>query len=237
MKRASRPIHISADYERYLWKTGEVFKTDIYLLNDTQNPLKGFTYIAKLINCEGKVLAEKSGTAESGANSSIKISEIQYKIPESMKGTTFFVSVELKDKSNEKISDAVYPIAVSKTDNMENYNNIFSNINSMPKISLKIESLNSELAVDNTGIRSCKFRISNPTEFPAFFIRTRMVEESDSLRSIYNDNYISLLPGEIKTISVNLECKNLKMLPQMIHFELSGLNCVMRKIEVKSAAK
>ena len=64
MKRASRPIHISADYERYLWSAGETFKTDIYLLNDTQNPLNRLTFHAKLIRCDGEILSEKSGSAE-----------------------------------------------------------------------------------------------------------------------------------------------------------------------------
>ncbi len=35
MKRASRPIHVGADFERYIWKAGEEFSADIYLLNDT----------------------------------------------------------------------------------------------------------------------------------------------------------------------------------------------------------
>jgi len=237
MKRASRPFHISADYERYLWKTGEVFKTDIYLLNDTENPLKGNTYVAKLINCEGKVLAEKSGIAEISANSSIKISSIEYKIPETMIGTTFFVSVELKNESTIKISDAIYPIAVSKTENLEEYKNIFSDLNSMPKLELNIQHLYSTETVDKERIDSCIIRISNPTNITAFFIRLRMVEESDMLRTIYSDNYISLLPGENKAIHIKLECKSLKSLPKMIHFEVSGLNCVAQKIEIRAAIK
>jgi hypothetical protein len=237
MKRASRPIHISADYERYLWKTGEVFKTDIYLLNDTQNPVKGNTFIAKLLNCEGKILAEKSGNAETDANSSTKISGIEYKIPESLKGTTFFVSVELKNESAEKISDAIYPIAVSKSENLEDYNNIFSDINKMPKLTMNIKHMYSTETVDKARIDSCIIRISNPNDIPAFFVRIRMIEESDMLRTIYSDNYISLLPGENKTIPIKIECKSFMSLPKLIHFEVSGLNCVAQKIEIKAANK
>jgi hypothetical protein len=199
--------------------------------------LKGYTYISKLINCEGKVLAEKSGIAESGSNSSVKIGEIEYKIPESMKGNTFFVSVELKDKLNEKISDALYPIAVSRTDNTEDYNNIFSNINSMPKLTLDIKHVYSTLTVDKAGIDSCFLKVTNPYEIPAFFIRVRMIEESDMLRTTYSDNYISLLPGENKSIAVKVECNTQKSLPKMIHFEVSGLNCSPQKIEIKADIK
>lgn len=237
MKRASRPIHISADYERYLWNAGETFKTDIYLLNDTQNPLKGFTFIAKQINCEGKILAEKTGSAATGTNSSTKISGIEFKIPESIKGKTFFVSVELRDKSGEKISDAIYPIAVSETGNTEDFNNIFSEINKMSEVSLKVEPVNSELIIGKNGIGNGSLRISNTAGNLAFIIRIKMVEESDMLRTLYNDNYISLLPSETKTISVNVESKDLKSLPQKIHFEISGWNCPAQTIEFKVTEK
>lgn len=236
LKRASRPVHISADYEKYLWNPGDTFKTDVYLLNDKQISLKGFRYISKLINCKGKILAEKSGLAATEANSSKKIGEIEYRIPESMKGKTFFVSVELMDKSGEKISDALYPIAVSVTENLEEFSNIFSELNEMPESSLKVNQVNSELGVEN-GIGNSKLRISNTSENLALFIRTNMVEESEILRTSYDDNYISLQPGETKTISVNVEFKDPNSIPQKIHFEVSGLNCEIQKIEMKVIQK
>ncbi len=237
MKRASRPIHISADYENYLWKCGDTLKTDIYFLNDTQNPLKGYTFIARLIDCEGKIIAEKSGPAATGANSSSKIGEIEYVIPETMKGKSLFVSVELKNTSGEKVSDAIYPMAISETGNKEDFNNIFSEINQMPKLSLKVEPVHSAVFIENNRIGNGTLRVTNTTEIPAFFIRTRMVEESDSLRTLYTDNYVSLLPGETKTISVHVESKYLKRLPEKVHFEVSGLNCSTQKIELKVTEK
>jgi beta-mannosidase len=231
MKRAARPVHISADYERYLWKAGETFKSDIYILNDTQSHVKGFTFNAKLIDCEGKTLAEKSGPAETASNSSIKISGLEFNIPESFKGKTFFISVELESGSGQKISDALYPIAVGKTDNTEDYNNIFSDINKMPLITLKAEHFDNAIKNENTG--SLKIRITNPSGIPALFIRTRMIEESDMFRTWYDDNYISLLPGETKIISVNVESKDINKFPQAVHFEVSGLNCSAQKNEIK----
>ncbi|MFZ1978906.1 MAG: glycoside hydrolase family 2 TIM barrel-domain containing protein [Bacteroidota bacterium] len=231
LKRASRPIHISADYERYLWLTGETFKADIYLLNDTQSPLKDLTYLAKLISCEGRILAEKTGLVATGANCSAKISGIEYLIPDSLKGKTFFVSVELKDASGEKISDALYPIAVSGTGRID-YQNIFAELNKTPRVSLKAEPSNPVIVVGKNGTGTNTLRISNTANRPAFFIRIRMAEESDELRTLYDDNYISLMPGEIKIISVKLNSKDLDHLPQSIHFEVSGFNCAVQKINM-----
>ncbi len=237
LKRASRPVHISADYERYLWNTGETFKTDIHLLNDTQNPLKGLAYTAKLIGCEGEVFVEKSGSAETGADSSAKIGGIEFKIPDSLKGRTFFVSVDLKDKTGEKISDALYPIAVSETGNLEDYWNIFSEINNTPKVSLKIEPVDSGLVIGEDGIASGKVRISNTSGQVVFFIRARMLEESDTLRTTYSDNYISLLPGEAKVVNIEIESRNRARFPQRIHFEVSGISCLTQSLEMKVGEK
>jgi len=232
MKRASRPVHISADYERYLWNTGETLKAGIYLLNDTQNPVKGCSFIAKILNCEGQILAETSGPAATGINSSSKIGGIEYKIPETLKGRTLFVSVELMGESGEKLSDAFYPVAVSENGNLEDYRGIFSEISKMPGLSLKAEPANSEFTVESTGIDNGNIRISNPTKYPAFFIRTRMIEESDKVRVSFDDNYISLLPGETKTVSIKIESRDQKLLPKRFHFEVSGINCSTQKIEM-----
>jgi hypothetical protein len=89
-----------------LWDAGETFKTDVYLLNDTQNPLIGLTYHTRLVRCDGEILAEKSGSAETAVNISTKIGEVELKIPDSLKGSTFFVSAELLGTSG-KISDAL----------------------------------------------------------------------------------------------------------------------------------
>ena len=237
LKRASRPIHISADYERYVWKAGETFKTDIYLLNDTQSSLKGLTYLAKLINCEGNVLTEKTGKAATGANSSAKISGIEYMIPESMKGKTFFVSVVLRDTSGDRISDSFYPIAVSGTGSLEDYCNIFAEINKTPKSPLKVEPLNPEIIIEKDGIGNARLHISDTAQSPAFFIRVRIVEESGTLKTFYDDNYISLMPGETKIISVQFRSKDLKNMPQNMHLEVSGINCSTLELNMQVIKK
>ncbi len=230
LKRASRPIHISADYERYLWNAGETFKADIYLLNDMENPLKGLTYTAKLIGCEGSVLAEKVGSAAAGANSSVKISAIDYIVPDSMKGKTFFISVELKDAAGGKISDALYPIAVSGTGSLEDYNNIFAELMQTQKVPLHVEAPAPELRIGKNGTGKMNLRISNTANRPAFFVRISSAEESEKLKTLYSDNYISLMPGETKIISVEFITHDGKELPQQVHFDITGLNCSAQKI-------
>lgn len=145
--------------------------------------------------------------------------------------------MDLKDKTGEKISDALYPIAVSETGNLEDYWNIFSEINNTPKVSLKIEPVDSGLVIGEDGIASGKVRISNTSGQVVFFIRARMLEESDTLRTTYSDNYISLLPGEAKVVNIEIESRNRARFPQRIHFEVSGISCLTQSLEMKVGEK
>jgi hypothetical protein len=64
-----------------------------------------------------------------------------------------------------------------------------------------------------------------------------MIEESESLRTSYNDNYISLLPGETKSVIITFENKEPKTVPVKVHFEVSGWNCPAQSIELKVIGK
>ena len=232
LKRASRPVHISADYERYLWKAGETFAADVHLLNDAESSVKGSTYSVKLFDTQGKMLTQTAGVAETEANRSAKVGRIEYAIPAEMAGKTFFVVVELIGKDEVKVSDAVYPIAVSKTDNLENYNAIFADMNAMAPVEVKTHLASPDVKFGSGGEATCALRLSNPSDKLAFFIRVRLAEESETLRTDYSDNYISLLPGETKTVNVTIENKNQKATPEKMHFEVSGWKSPAQTIEV-----
>ena len=234
-KRASRPLHISADYERYAWKAGETFAADINLLNDTEDPVKECTYEAKLITVRGKTLAEKSGPARTGANSSSKIGRIEFGIPGEMAGKTIFVSVSLKAADGSAVSDALYPIAVTGAGNAEGYADIFAGMGSMPPAVVGVTPARPEITMEKSARGSCDLTLSNPSDKLAFFIRVRLLEESETLRTGYSDNYVSLLPGESKGVSVTLQSTKPESLPSRLRFEISGWNTPVQTVDVNVA--
>jgi beta-mannosidase len=220
-KRSSRPVHISADYEKYLWIAGETFRADVNLLNDTESPVRDCVFSVRLFDVQGGILAGKSGPAQTEANRSAQIGRIEYAIPPSMAGRIFFVSVELKRNDGIKISDSVYPIAVSGTGNSEAFRNAFDEMNRMPKADLSV-SLPLEQAM-NGGV--VPIRISNPSKAIAFFVRVRLREESETLLAWYSDNYITLLPGETKTVDLRMETIKSGADLKKVTLEVSGWNC------------
>ncbi len=224
LKRAARPVHISADYARYLWKAGEEFAADLYLLNDAETPVAGATFTAKLLDRRGATLAELSGPAEAGANRSAKVGAIRYLIPPAMAGKSFFVSVELSANPGGRISEALYPIAVSRTGNLEDFANIFADLRGMPPVTLTLASA--------AAGASRQIEVANSTANLAYFVRLRLAEESATVKPRFSDNYLSLLPGARATVTVDVALEPGTPSPAKLHVEVSGWNCAPQTIEI-----
>jgi beta-mannosidase len=219
-KRASRPVHVSADYEKYLWNAGETFGASVNLLNDSESPVKDCVYSVSLLDIQGGILAEKSGPAQTEANRSARVGHVEYTIPASMAGRTFFVSVELRRNDGSKISDSIYPIAVSGTGNPEKYQGAFDEMNRMPKAELTVTLPADRSADDGT----LAIRMANPSKTISFFTRLRLLEESETMQAMYSDNYITLLPGETKTVDIRLEPLKSGAELKKATLEISGWN-------------
>ncbi|HXX64871.1 MAG TPA: glycoside hydrolase family 2 protein [Bacteroidota bacterium] len=230
-KRASRPVHISADYERYLWKTGETFSADVHLLNDTALPVEHCTFHAKLLDVAGGVLVSKAGAARVDANQSATVGRIEYPISQGMAGKTMFVSVELIGEDSSMVSSALYPIAVSKSGNLAEYSGIFEQMKDLPPVDLAVDVPEKPAREDAHGRFTTSVRLTNPSNRLAFFVRLRLKEESDSLRAYFSDNYVSLLPRETTTVSLSSEDGRSGAVPAAIHFEITGWNCSGRTVE------
>jgi beta-mannosidase len=224
-KRASRPMHISVDFDKYLWKTGETFKADVHLLNDTDDPVKGSTYSIKLLNVHGKALAVRSGAAETPANRSAKIGSVELPIPMALAGKTIFVTVELFGRDGVKTSEALYPVAVSRTGDPDDYRNIFTDMNAMPPVGLKAKPKGSGIRLKADGTGSCSIVLENPTDKIAFFVRLRLEGEAETLTTTYDDNFFSILPGESKTVNIKIRNRDAKTAAAAMKLKISGWNC------------
>ncbi|MEJ2615150.1 MAG: EamA family transporter, partial [Ignavibacteriaceae bacterium] len=181
-------------------------------------------YIARILDIKGNTLVEKSGKAEAKTNQSIEIGKIEYKIPDDMKGRTVFVSVVLRDNNNREISYALYPIAVSKTGNPEDYFDIFEELNRMPQVPLKVSFKEPNIKFNSDGKGITTLNILNPSDKLAFFVGIKMVEESETLKSDYSDNYVAILPGESRDIIITITNEDQKTLPRQVSFEVAGWN-------------
>ena len=75
--------------------------------------------------------------------------------------------------------------------------------------------------------------ISNPAKTLAFMVRLRLVkgDEEDVVPAFFDDNFISLMPGESRTIGVRYRTADLGRTPG--HFEVSGWNVQAQNVPLR----
>ena len=115
----------------------------------------------------------------------------------------FLLRLSLFDDEGEMVSENTYwktTLGSSKDD--------YKKLNDIPQADVLSEF--SILEADGSTIRATA-TLKNNSSTPAFAIRLRLVDDKNQriLPVIMDDNYITLLPGESKTIAMEFENKNI----------------------------
>jgi mannosylglycoprotein endo-beta-mannosidase len=131
-----------------------------------------------------------------------------------------FVDLELLDKDQQIISQNIYWIPDAK--------GMYSGLQNMPA---------SQLATiaKQASRGKIKVDLANPANAPvAFFNRLSLINAQTGQRllpAFYSDNYISVLPGEHKTIFIDYDASQYAEMPML---SISGWNLAEQKLEIKS---
>jgi hypothetical protein len=186
-KKASEPIHIQ-------WNPVYDYKKQdfIEVVNYHAWDRTGLTAKAQLINQDGSVQWEKEVVISAPEDSTVKAFNLEY--PETL-SDTYFIKLTLTE-NGEVISDNFY--VRGKEDG--NY----QSLHQMPKVTLSTTS---------TVVRSGEewlltTTLKNDTPTPALMVRLQVTGDKTSARILpvfFSDNYIALMPGEEKTITMRLQ--------------------------------
>ena len=112
------------------------------------------------------------------------------------------MKVELRDSTGQLISDNFYWRAAP------DHPDDFAALNTLPKVTL-------DMAVsraDQDGKCLLNVKLSNPTQSVALMAHVQLRRRGSGQRVLpvyYSDNYLSLLPGESRTISIEAAAKDL----------------------------
>ena len=84
----------------------------------------------------------------------------------------------------------------------------------------------------DAGFLYQQLAISNPAKTLAFMVRLRLVkgDGEDVVPALFDDNFISLMPGESRTVGVRYRASDLDRTPA--HFEVSGWNVQAENVAV-----
>lgn len=196
-KNACRPLTMIYDYKDH----------NIYLSNDFYKAFDNLVAEIRVLNTTGKEVFTKQLETAIGENESVRI----FDMPELANLTeTYFLDLRLKDGEGKMIGINFYWLStqpdVLDFENSEWFitpNKSYADltgIDHLKEIEIKVD----HEFIDMGDTIQVKSILENKTDQLAFFIKLSLTGESSGLPLLpvfWEDNYISLLPGETREVS------------------------------------
>ncbi len=198
-KKASEPIHVQ-------WNP--VFD-DVEVVNYSAGNKTGLKVKVQIFNMDGSVQWEKDATVNSNEDSTEQPFRIEF--TESLSAVHF---IKLTLTESEKVISENFYVRGLEDGNYQALNNL-------PKVKLE-SNTTIEKSSDSWELAST---LKNTTDTPVLMVRLNVVGAKSGERILpvfYSDNYVSLMPGEEKVITMNL--KNEDTQGEQPTVKISGFN-------------
>lgn len=176
VKKACEPLHVQLDLSNY----------DVAVVNTTTEPHSDLSVSAKVYSLENKLLLQHEEKKDSAADATVQAFKLD--LAPLFSNGVVLVKLELHDSGGRLLSDNLYWLAANSAE--------YRQLDELPAATLSISQGSSLNAI----------RIENTSNVPALEIKLTLLDPSTGLRVLpvyYSDNYISLLPGETKEITVD----------------------------------
>jgi hypothetical protein len=167
------------------------------VVNHSLEPRSGLKVRARLLDPAMRVLFDKQENAEVAANSYRDIFELP-KLP--YLPPVYFVRLDLSDAAGNRVSDNLYWLPAQKGGSMQA-------LHSLPLLKVqatcKIEARGAE--------KVARVKVTNPTGQIAFFVQLVLTQGrggAEILPVLWEDNYLSLLPGESREVTATFAAKD-----------------------------
>ena len=171
----------------------------IEVVNNRASALKALRVHALIYGSDSKVAVEKTYAVESvPASTTVRASQIE--VPARI-SPLYFVRLELLDETGAALSTNFYWQNVAQDD--------FAGLNQLPTAKLDV-SATAQAEAANTVLSVV---LHNPTEIIAVMAHLQLHRKKSGERVLpvfYSDNYLSLAPGEARTISIQVGTADLK---------------------------
>ncbi|WP_163175125.1 sugar-binding domain-containing protein [Bacteroides sp. 51] len=205
----------------------------IYAVNETLTPGEGLKAVIKGFSIDSKPVYEEEIAFSTEPNSSKKIFTIENTLKNS------FVSLNIYNAAGEQIAENFYCLSSipneydwKKTDwvgtPMTGFAD-FKDLRKMPNVDLK---LNTSLQDSKNG-KLIRLEIENPSSTIALFTCLKLKDAQGEIvcPSYWDDNYISILPGE--KVVLHCDTDNAKPDTNGLIITASGYNVKEQKVEVR----
>jgi len=219
-KIAMQPLHPLYGYDDH----------SIWVVNSGYQDVKGLQLSVKVLNLDTTEKFSQQIAVDINADGTEKV----LALPEiTGLSDTYFILLRLQDASGRQVGSNFYWLPnkpetldwdksnwyTTPTANFADYTSLAR----LPKIKLNVTSKTER----KNGEAFTRVTIENPSQTLAFFVRLKVNKGNDEiLPVIWEDNYISLLPGEKRTITAAYRASQLGTANPSV--EVSGWNVVGR---------
>jgi len=212
MKSACKPLHVQLSYDDF----------SVQVVSTLANKIAGLKVNIKVISPEGKMEAEKQLTANIDTNSTL----IAGLLPEIvLDGKLHFVSLSLLDKAGKEIDRTVTWFQKE------------AKWHELPKLTsanIEVKQLKTNDLKDE---KVYTFQVHNTAAIRAVNVTLEVINGCQGLEvlpSFWDDNALTLLPGEKKIVSVNIRKNQLPARPYLV---VEGLNVNPAEWNLQTSAK
>jgi exo-1,4-beta-D-glucosaminidase len=219
-KKANEPVHILFSYD----------DRSIAVVNGAQSrtPIRGVHLKARILAIDGSEKFSRDTTLDLPADSAMKV----FRLPEppaSPLGAAYFVDLRLTGADGQALSRNFYwlsthPDVLSDSSTwymtpVKNYAD-YTALRSMPTAAVKAVAH----FTSSGGTGQGRVTLKNTGSTVAFFMRMQVTghDDEEALPVLWGDNYVSLLPGETRSINVSYRVRDLGGAPPKL--VVSGWN-------------
>ena len=208
IKSACEPLHIQMNLDDY----------SVYIINHNLYSFNQLKAVARVYYVDGQLV---DALTDSLSQIQINANTIDsfFNIPLTDDSTFYFIKLQLKDAPDNILSENFY------------WKGNRNHLELLPDVDIDITTI--EESEDEDGNYKLTYSIENPSDFPAFFIRLKVIKELANERVLpvfYSDNYFTILPDESKEIS--LEFSQDKLTGELPVLTVEGHNVSSDTVEL-----
>jgi exo-1,4-beta-D-glucosaminidase len=217
-KRAMEPLHPIYSYDDH----------SIYVVSSRYDDVRGLKLVTKIYNLDASEKYSQETPVDLPADSTNKV--LTLPDVQGLSGAYFLV-LHLADASGKQVGSNFYWLS-TKTETLDwEKSNWFTtptssfadytSLSQLPKVKLHVASEHSRKGAEG----QTRVTLENPSKSIAFFVRLKVTKGTggeEILPVIWQDNYISLLPGEKREITASYRAAELGTSKPAV--EISGWN-------------
>jgi exo-1,4-beta-D-glucosaminidase len=207
-KKANEPVHVLFSYDDR--------SVAVVQSGPSRAPIHGARLQARIVALDGAVQWTRDTVIDVAADSSARV--IVLPEPGDSFGMTYFVDLRLSDAAGQPLSTNFYwlskhPDVLSDSSTwymtpVKEYAD-FKALRTMPAATLGASATFSRGAA--RGEQVARVTLTNPGHTLAFFVRLQVTgrKGEEALPVLWSDNYVSLLPGERRTVTARYAVSDL----------------------------